>query len=160
MTEFSRKFAIIAAAVLVPTGLALGALAIGSDTGAPPVRVEDATVEMHAPGGNGADRGADRDADRGAGDEGARGADGGADRDERETPAGEDDPDSREGDPSSSPSPAPNGPAPAPAPAPAPPAANPIPVQPVQPVVPYYGDDDWDDDLDDYEDDWDDDWDD
>lgn len=130
MTEFSRKFAIIAAAVLVPTGLALGALAIGSDTGAPPVRVEDATVEMHSPGGHGADRDAD----------------GGADRDERETPAGEDDPDSREGDPSSSSS-APNGPAPAPAPAP--PAANPIPVQPVQPVVPYYGDDDWDDDWDD-----------
>jgi len=144
MTEFSRKFAIIAAAVLVPTGLALGALAIGSDTGAPPVRVEDATVEMHSPGGHGADRDAG----------------GGTDRDEREASDGEDDPDSREGDPSSSPSPAPNRPAPAPAPAPAPPAANPIPVHPVQPVVPYYGDDDWDDDLDDYEDDWDDDWDD
>lgn len=52
MTEFSRTFALIAAAVLVPTGLAIGALAIGSDTGAPPVRVEDATVEMRSPSGD------------------------------------------------------------------------------------------------------------
>lgn len=156
MTEFSSKFAIIAAAVLVPTGLALGALAIGSDTGAPPVRVEDATVQMHAPTGHGADRGAAGGVDDGA----DRGADGGVDREERDPSAGEDDPDSRDDDPSSSPSsPAPN------RPAPAPPAAAPIPVQPVQPVqpvVPYYGDDDWDDDLDDDGDDYygDDDWDD
>lgn len=51
MTEFSRKLALIAAAVVVPTGLALGALAIGSDTGAPPVRVEDSAVTMHTPNG-------------------------------------------------------------------------------------------------------------
>lgn len=123
MSEFTRKLALIAAVVLVPAGLALGAVAIGSDTGAPPVRVEDATVDMHAPPG-------------------------------------------QQGRTSSSSSLTTNSSpthisSPGEAPAPAP--ARPVPVQPVQPVVPYYGDDrddDWDDGWDDDGDDWDDDWDD
>ena len=51
MSEFTRKLALIAAVVLVPAGLALGAVALSSDTGAPPVRVEDATVDLHSPTG-------------------------------------------------------------------------------------------------------------
>lgn len=123
MSEFTRKLALIAAVVLVPAGLALGAVAIGSDTGAPPVRVEDATVDMHAPPG-------------------------------------------QQGRTSSSSSPTTNSsstPISSPGEAPAPAPARPVPVQPVQPVVPYYGDDrddDWDDGWDDDGDDWDDDWDD
>ena len=121
MTEFSRKFALIAAAVLVPTGLALGALAIGSDTGAPPVRVEDATVQMHSPGGQ----------------EG-RASSSSSSSAPTSTPS--------TSPTSSTPAPAPE---PAPAPPAAAPTPAPVqPVQPVQPVVPYYGGD-WDDDWDD-----------
>lgn len=124
MTEFARKFALIAAAVLVPTGIALGALAISSDTGAPPVRVEDATVQMHTPTGE----------------------------ERRSSSSSTSSTTSTLTTSTTAPSPSP---APEPAPAPAPPA----PVHPVQPVVPYYGDD-WDDDWDDDawgDDDWDDD---
>lgn len=121
MSAFTRKLALIAAVVLVPAGLALGAVAIGSDTGAPRVRVEDATVDMHAPPG-------------------------------------------QQGRTSSSSSPTTNSsPTPISSPGEAPAPARPVPVQPVQPVVPYYGDDrddDWDDGWDDDGDDWDDDWDD
>lgn len=53
MSEFTRKLALIAAVVLVPAALALGAVAISSDTGAPPVRIEDATVSLHSPTGQG-----------------------------------------------------------------------------------------------------------
>lgn len=134
MSEFTRKLALIAAVVLVPAGLALGAVAIGSDTGAPPVRVEDATVDMHAPPGQ-----------------------------QGRTSSSSSPTTSSSPTPTSSPGEAPASAPPAAAPAPAPAPARPVPVQPVQPVVPYYGDDrddDWDDGWDDDGDDWDDDWDD
>lgn len=128
MTEFSRKLALIAAAVLVPTGLAFGALAISSDTGAPPVRVEDATVQMNSPDGQ-------------HGRDGKSGSTASSSS-SSSTP----DPTSTTRSPDTRPEPAPAPPA---APAPAPRQNNPVqPVQPVQPVVPYYGDD-WDDDWDD-----------
>ena len=142
MTDLFRRLAVIAALLLVPVVLALGAQAIGSDTGIPEIPAEQATVEMLTEESDAPD-GADTRVD------------------ERDREGGDDD-ESTTSTASPSPAPAPRQapiPAPAPAPAPAPwvaprPAQQVQPVQLVQPVVPQ--DDDWDDDWDDWDDDWDD----
>lgn len=131
MFDFARKFALIAAAVLVPVGLALGALAISSETGAPPVRVDEATVQMHTP----------------AGEQG---------RSSSPTSSSSSDTSTSPTTTTTTPP----APAPAPVPVPAP-AQQPIQsVQPVVPYYGGDWNDDWDDDdgaADDYgDDDWDD----